>query len=200
MNRVRHAVILLVLAVALLVSAACGIGPAAEGLPTAADDTRPPERTAHGGSTGGERTTAPIERLVLTGVATGMGRSTFDGEPVRRITVEEDPDARCSRGPTTPGCEKMIFTVDDDTRMLGDEGCDGEGVEDASADDLTKGEKVRADYTGYGVAESYPGQTTARSVSSYARGHPRDPTPHPTARARTKECSSPISLPRTIPS
>jgi hypothetical protein len=164
MNRNRHAAVFLALTVASLVSGACGSGPAAEKPSTSANDAHPAEKTSRGSPSGEERTTVPGERPVLSGIVTGERRSTFEGEPVLRITVEENPDARCPKGPTTPGCEKMIFTINDETRVSRDEGCDGEGVEGASAADLAKGQRVRADHTGHGVAESYPGQTTARSV------------------------------------
>jgi hypothetical protein len=78
--------------------------------------------------------------------------------------AEQPPDPRCTGGPTTPGREKVAFTINGGTRVLGDEGCDEEGAEDACADDLAEGQRVRTDYTGRDVMGSYPAQTTARSV------------------------------------
>ena len=59
---------------------------------------------------------------------------------------------------------KMTFTVNDETRVVRDEGCDQRAVEEGSAADLKKGQRVRADRTGHIVLETAIGQTTARSV------------------------------------
>lgn len=78
-------------------------------------------------------------------------------------TGREDPSADCrgDRGPLKPGCEKMYFDIGDGTRVLREEGNDRVA---ANATDLKKGQRVSADYTGYGVAESYPSQTDARTL------------------------------------
>ncbi len=145
--------------------AACGPGPAAEKPATNANDTRSGTESSSGDPTGAKRTTTPDERAIVTGIVTDLRSSTEEREPTRRITVEEDPDAECPKGPTTPGCEKMTFTVYIETRLLRDEGCDQRAVEEASVADLKEGQKVRADHTGYVEWDSYPGQTTARVVT-----------------------------------
>ncbi len=162
MNHSNYFIVLLALSLAL---AACGTGPASEKPASTTNDARSEEQTSSGDPTGAERTTTPDERAVVTGIVTAAGSSTWEGKPVRLITVEEDPDAECPKGPTTPGCEKMTFTVNDETRLLWDEGCDHRAMEEASVADLKVGQRVRADHTGYGVAESYPGQTIARSIA-----------------------------------
>jgi hypothetical protein len=108
--------------------------------------------------TGGERTAPTEERAVLTGVDREPGE---EASMVRSILVEEPPNDGCGEGPTEPGCEKIHFRVIDETHVLREEG--GREVP-ASAGVLKKGQRVRADYTGYPVAESYPAQTTAGRV------------------------------------
>jgi hypothetical protein len=112
--------------------------------------------------TGGEPTSPVEERAVLTGVVTEVDReSSRESGSVRSILVEEPPGANCGKGPTDPGCEKIYFEITDETRVLREE---ESGEVEVSAGDLKKGQRVRADYTGYPVAESYPAQTTARTV------------------------------------
>ena len=96
----------------------------------------------------------------LTGIIT-EGPYDKGGMPARWILVEEDPDANCRKGPVKPGCDKMYFAIEDSTRLLWET---GNRTTSASISELGKGQRVRADYTGYDVAESYPGQTTARTI------------------------------------
>ncbi len=49
--------------------------------------------------------------------------------------------------------ETAVFRTEGDTRRA------------ASTDDLRRGLRVSADYTGFDVAESYPSQTDARTVT-----------------------------------
>jgi len=113
-----------------------------------------------GEETGGETTASGGERAILTGVVTEVDReSGGDSGPVRSILVEKG--AGCRKGQNDTGCEKIYFRIIDETRVLREE----EGREaGASPGDLERGQRVRADYTGYPVAESYPAQTTARIV------------------------------------
>lgn len=97
----------------------------------------------------------------MTGVLTGVDRDSQQKGTVRSILVEEPPGADCGKGPAGPGCEKIYFRITDETRVLREGG--GRRVE-VSPGDLAKGQMVRADYTGYPLAESYPAQTTSRTV------------------------------------
>ena len=112
--------------------------------------------------TGGETTLSEVKRAVLTGVLTAVDRGPGgESGTVGSILVEEPPGAGCGEGPADPGCEKIYFQIIAETRVFREQG--GERVE-ASPGDLEKGQRVRADYTGYPLAESYPAQTTARTV------------------------------------
>ena len=98
-------------------------------------------------------------RQVLTGVITDEGAG--------RILVEKDPDAGCQRdkAPMGPCSPKMWFSIEKSTRVL----WEGGGDRSANATDLKEGQRVIGDYTGYDVAESYPSQTSARTVTILGR-------------------------------
>lgn len=107
-------------------------------------------------------TTSSADRAVLTGVLTAVDRGPGgESGPVGSILVEEPSNADCGEGPADPGCEKIYFQIIDETRVFREQG--GQQVE-TSPGDLEKDQRVRADYTGYPLAESYPAQTTARTV------------------------------------
>ena len=120
------------------------------------EESRGGETSNKGKKTGGETTFSAVDRAVLTGVIAGLDRGTGEGA-VRSILVEESAD--CGEGSDDPGCEKIYFRITSETRVFREEGEAG-----ASPGDLEEGQRVRADYTGYPLAESYPAQTTARSV------------------------------------
>ena len=121
------------------------------------EESRDGETSRGGEKTGGETTFSAVDRAVLTGVITGLERGPGEGA-VRSILVEESAD--CGEGSDDPGCEKIYFRITGETRVFREQR--GRQVE-ASPGDLEKGQRVRADYTGYPLAESYPAQTTARS-------------------------------------
>ena len=136
-----------------------------------------PQRGAKGGGQRGEgERSNPVvrqeptiqqdKRQTLTGVISDeeKGPCPYSKRPCTRILVEEDPDAGCggSRGPLASGCEKMYFDVTRKTPVFLKV---GDARERGSVTDLRKGLRVRADYTGYDVAESYPSQTGARAVT-----------------------------------
>lgn len=112
-----------------------------------------------------KRTTAQGERDILTGTITkrGEGLYQFRKKPGSWILVEENPNADCSRHkrPLRPGCQKMYFNITGRSDVYREE---GNALVKVPATRLKKGQKIRADYTGYDVAESYFGQTEARRV------------------------------------
>jgi hypothetical protein len=165
MSRTRHLVMLLVLAVSALVMVACVTGPAAEKPATTASDARSEAETSSGTPTGDEATVSRADRTTTTGIITEIQRTRTG----KGIVVEEHPYVDC-RSPNKPSCEKMYYEILHDTRVVRDEGCDQRAVEEASAADLKKGHKVRADHTGYEVWDTYPGQTTALSIAICAEG------------------------------
>lgn len=164
MSHTEYLILLLGLTVGTLVMFACGTGPAAEKPATTANNTRSEAETSSGDPTG-DKTVSRGDGTTTTGIITEI-QLTKTG---KGITVEEHPYVVC-RSPNKPGCEKMHYEILDDTRVVRDEGCDQRAVEEASAADLKKGHRVRADHTGYGVAESYPSQTIARSIAICAEG------------------------------
>ena len=153
---------------------------------------RPPGEADGGGQKGAREGSDSVNReptlgreewAILTGVITDVEGSCLDSEgPCGRILVEEDPDADCggNRGPLASGCEKMYFDVTRETAVFRRE---GDTRRAASADDLHRGLRVSADYTGYDVAESYPSQTGARVVTILESP---DPTPGGTEKARPR--------------
>ncbi len=108
------------------------------------------------------------ERQTVTGIITDQGKGLYlsSQKPGSWILVEEDPDANCGgdkgKGPLKPGCEKMYFDITAKTSVLRQEESDRKAI--ASAADLQRGMRVRADHTGYDVAMSYPAQTDARTL------------------------------------
>ena len=104
-------------------------------------------------------------KQVLTGIITdkGEGLYLFRKQPGSWILVEENPNADCGgdQGPLKPGCEKMYFDITRKTDVYQEE---GHALAKVPAAGLKKRQKVRTDYTGYDVAESYPSQTAAREV------------------------------------
>jgi hypothetical protein len=128
---------------------------------------QPPEEPLDGATsnkdekTGGETTFSEVERAVLTGILTAVNREPGEKGTVESILVEEPPGADCGEDPDDLGCEKIYFRITAETRVFREQG--GQQVE-TSPGNLEKGQRVRADYTGYPVAESYPAQTTARAV------------------------------------
>jgi hypothetical protein len=120
------------------------------------EESRDGETSRGGEKTGGETTFSAVERAVLTGVIAGLDRGPGEGV-VRSILVEESAD--CGEGSDDPGCEKIYFRITGETRVFREGGEAG-----TSPGDLEEGQRVRADYTGYPLAESYPAQTTVRSV------------------------------------
>lgn len=127
----------------------------------------PPEETRDGATpnkvekTDGETTPSAANRAALTG-----GVRELDLEPAEKgtegsILVEGPPGADCGEGATEPGCEKIYFRITGETRVFREKG--GRQVETGSGD-LARGQWVRVDHTGYPLAESYPAQTTARTV------------------------------------
>ena len=104
-------------------------------------------------------------KQVLTGIITdrGEGSHLFPKKSGRWILVEENPSADCrgNKGPLRSGCEKIYFDITSKIRIFRK---DGSRRTLANATDLKNGQTVSADYTGYEVAESYPGQTYAREV------------------------------------
>ena len=166
MNLLRHTVFVLAFVVVLFPMAACGTGPAAEEPSTTANDAnRSKAETSSGDPTGDETTVPRGDRTTTTGIITEIQRTRTG----KGITVEEHPYVDC-RSPNKPGCEKMYYEILDNTRVVRDEGCDQRAVEEASAADLKKGQRVRADHAGYIVLETAIGQTTARSIAICAEG------------------------------
>ena len=84
-------------------------------------------------------------------------------KPGSWILVEEDPNAGCrsNKAPMVPCSPKMYF---DKTSKSNVYRKSENSLVKVPAARLKKGQKVRADYTGYNVAESYPSQTDAREV------------------------------------
>jgi len=81
----------------------------------------------------------PGDRTTTTGLITEIQRTSTGN----LITVEEDPDIVCPN-PNKPGCDKMYYEVlEKPARVLRDEDSDREGVEEASAEDLEVGQRVR---------------------------------------------------------
>lgn len=104
-----------------------------------------------------------IEGNFLTGIIT-EGPYDKGGMPDRWILVEVDPNADCRRRSNwrnNPNCDMMYFKIVDSTRLLRQT---GNRTESVSINELRKGQRVRADYTGYDVADSRPSLTAARSV------------------------------------
>ena len=104
-------------------------------------------------------------KQVLTGIITKRGDGLFllRKKPGSWILVEKDPTAGCrsNKAPMGPCSPKMYFDItskSDVYRELGN------SLVKVSAARLKMGQTVRADYTGYDVAESYPSQTDAREV------------------------------------
>jgi hypothetical protein len=140
---------------------------------------RPPrEETSGGGTTGGEQTIPPGDRTTTKGLITEVDRTSTG----KWILVEADPDADCRRIRSlrnNPGCDKMYYEVlGKPARVHSDDGCDGKGVEEASADDLEVGQRVRA-WTGEPYATSNPGQARAWEVVICA-GATENAAPSPT--------------------
>jgi hypothetical protein len=177
----RRVLAVLVAAVSLAIVASCGSASTSQDTGANPNSGGTGLETTGEASTGGERKVSPEERSVLVGIVTETNAAGDKGT-IGRILVEEDPDARCPEGPTTPGCGKMTFTVNNETRVFVDKGCDGEGVDEASASDLAKGQRVRADHTGHIVKETAIGQTTARRVVICAGALDPAATPSPDSR------------------
>lgn len=104
-------------------------------------------------------------KQVLTGIITkrGEGLFLFRKKPGSWILVEEDPDAGCrsNKAPMGPCSPKMYFDITRNSDVYKER---GNTLTKVSATRLKKGQRVRADYTGYDVADSYPSQTDARKV------------------------------------
>jgi hypothetical protein len=104
-------------------------------------------------------------KQVLTGIITdrGEGLYLFPKQPGRWILVEENPNADCrgDKGPLKPGCDKMYFDITRKTDVYHEQRTTLMKVPAAR---LKKGQKVRADYTGYDELMSYPSQTAARKL------------------------------------
>jgi hypothetical protein len=128
---------------------------------------QPPEEPEDGASsnkndkTGGETTLSEVDRAVLTGVITEVGLATKEGT-VGSILVEGPPGAGCGEGRAASRCEKIYFRITDETRVFREE---GDRRVQTTSGRLENGQRVRADYTGYPLAESYPAQTTARTIA-----------------------------------
>lgn len=154
------------------------------------EETRDGARPSKDEKTGGETTASPAHRAALTGVVTRLDLEPAEKGTVGTILVEEPPGADCGEGAAEPGCEKIYFRITDSTRVFRGE---GERRVETSPGDLAKGQRVRADYTGYPLAESYPAQTTARSVVIL------DPDPSATGGFFPKQRPVPIGHPDVGP-
>ena len=101
----------------------------------------------------------------MTGTITksGDGLFLFRKKPGSWILVEEDPKAGCrsNKAPMGPCSPKMYFDITSKSDVYKEQ---GSALTKVSATRLKQGQKVRADYTGFDVAESYPSQTRTRKV------------------------------------
>ncbi len=156
---------LLVLMLVGVLSSACAQVQQDHSPADGAKDDRRQDTTEQGNATQQERTPSRYPKAVLTGIITkrGEGLFLFRKKPGSWILLEEDPDAGCrsNKAPMGPCSPKMYFDI---TRKSDVYEQQGNALTKVSATRLKKGQKVRADYTGYDVAESYPGQTDARKV------------------------------------
>ena len=120
---------------------------------------------AHCAKTTPRREPTVYPKQGLTGIITKRGEGLFlcRKQPGSWILVEEDPSAGCrsNKAPMGPCSPKMYFDITRKSDVYKEQ---GNALAKVSAARLEKGQKVRADYTGYDVAASYPSQTDARKV------------------------------------
>jgi hypothetical protein len=121
------------------------------------------EHKAGKGSQGGERASVPDDQPHITGIVTEAKRAPGAETPSgSRILIEQTPK-RCSKGNRKEGCNKLYLDVTNETRIFKKSGGDEEALVQARAEDLERGQRVRAWHTGV-LKKSYPGQGCALVV------------------------------------